>query len=659
MTGTDGLRDKGFFSRLSHHVVVVPLTVFALMLSTTAFVWFEIKKYQLAQQISDTEEQLEFVSAHLAAQLDVRLVLAQLIREEWIYSQSDYREDFTAIVRSKLDRFPDIQAINWIDADGVIQWVNPVKGNEGAVGLNVRQHPVARSTLVDAEHLMELQVTPPIDLAQGGRGFVIYLPVAEYGRLSGFVNMVFRAPDLIARSLPIENLHELDLHIADGGSLIYENHIGNHLAGALQREISVGNRTWTISIAPTRLSQGDFSAASGNLLLLFGLIFSVALPLMLFQLLQRNAELRETQRRLTDFADISSDWFFETDEKLRFSYFSPRFEQVTGVPPERLLGKTREEVGAPDADPAQFEAVLRNMRNRLPYRDFEHSRTKPDGTRVFLSISARPTYNEKGEFIGYRGIGRDVTDRKTDQKALNDALLASEQANRAKSEFLATMSHEFRTPLNAIIGFSEMLKEEYFGKLGADSYVDYANDIHRSGKHMLDLVNDILDFSAIEASKRQMHPEPFSFRDVLKDGIRSIEAQLRDKNLSLKQDIPPDLPDVVADKRSVYQIVLNLLSNAAKFTEPGGGITVAAQVDGDMFEFSVADTGVGIDADQLATITEPFSQSRANAHIAGSGTGLGLTIVKSLIEAHGGSLKIESEHNVGTRVAVRLPLTGN
>ena len=164
MTGTDGLRDKGFFSRLSHHVVVVPLTVFALMLSTTAFVWFEIKKYQLAQQISDTEEQLEFVSAHLAAQLDVRLVLAQLIREEWIYSQSDYREDFTAIVRSKLDRFPDIQAINWIDADGVIQWVNPVKGNEGAVGLNVRQHPVARSTLVDAELLK----TQPLDQRKKG-----------------------------------------------------------------------------------------------------------------------------------------------------------------------------------------------------------------------------------------------------------------------------------------------------------------------------------------------------------------------------------------------------------------------------------------------------------------------------------------------------------
>ncbi|MBO6949873.1 MAG: PAS domain S-box protein [Rhodospirillales bacterium] len=658
MTGTDGLTDKGLFSRLVHHVVVVPVVVFVLMLSATAFVWFEIKQFQLSQQISDTGEQLEFVSAHLAAHLDVRLVLAQLIREEWIDSQSKNPENFGAIVRPKLERFPDIQAINWINPDGVIQWVNPIQGNEGAVGLNIREHPVAKSALVNAEHLMELQVTPPVDLAQGGRGFVIYLPVAEVGKLTGFINIVFRAPDLIDRSLPIENLHEYDLHIADGESIIYENHTGRHLAAAKQREINVGNRKWTISIAPTRLGQEDFSAASGNLLLLFGLIFSVALPTMLFQLMQRNAELRETQRRLTDFADISVDWFFETDDKLRFSYFSARFEEVTGVPPEQLLGKTREEGGAPDADPGQFEAMLRNMRNRLPYRDFEHSRIKPDGTKVFLSISARPAFNDNGVFIGYRGIGRDITDRKINQKALNDALIASEQANRAKSEFLATMSHEFRTPLNAIIGFSEMLKEQYFGKLGADSYVDYANDIHRSGKHMLDLVNDILDFSAIEASKRQMHPERFSFRDVLKDGIRSIEAQLRDKHLSLKQDVATDLPNIVADKRSIYQIVLNLLSNAAKFTEPEGGITVTARVDGNMFEFSVTDTGVGIAADQLATITEPFSQSRTNAHIAGTGTGLGLTIVKSLIEAHDGKLKIESEQNVGTCVTVRLPLTG-
>ncbi|MGJ3258445.1 MAG: ATP-binding protein [Rhodospirillales bacterium] len=656
MTGTDSLGGKSRLLRLANHVVIVPLVVFVLLLSSTAYVWIEIKKFELSQQISETDERIGFVAAHLAAHLDVRLVLGQLIRQEWIESSSNDPGDFAAIVKPKLQRFTDIQAINWVGADGVIKWINPVKGNEGALGLNVREHPVAGPALRAAERIREFQVTPPIDLAQGGRGFVVYLPVFHDGALDGFINIVFRADSLIESALPIENLSDYDLHVSDWEAVIYENHPGRHLAGSAVRTVSVGNRQWTIEIAPTSLATGDFTATGGKMMLLFGLVFSIALPLMLFQLMQRNAELRATQRRLADWADISSDWFFETDDKLRFAYFSPRFEEVTGVPPEQLLGKTREEGGAPESDPAQYEAMLQSMRNRLPYRDFEHSRVKPDGSKVFLSISARPTFDENGTFIGYRGVGRDVTERKKSQKALNDALMASEQANRAKSEFLATMSHEFRTPLNAIIGFSEMLKEQYFGKLGTDSYVAYAEDIHRSGRHMLDLVNDILDFSAIEASKRQMHPEEFPFRDVLGDGIRSVETQLRKKSLSLKQDIPADLPPLYADKRSVYQIVLNLLSNAVKFTNPEGGITVTAASDGKMFTFAVADTGIGIAADQLATITEPFSQSRTNPHIAGTGTGLGLTIVKSLIEAHGGKLEIESEAGKGTCVTVRLPV---
>lgn len=657
MTGTNGLEEKGRISKLIQHVIVVPLMVFVLLLSATAYVWHEIKQVQLSQEISDARDDLEFVSAHLAAHLDVRFVLAQLIRQEWIDAQTLNPADFAAIVRPKLQRFMDIQAINWLGPDGVIKWVNPLEGNEGAIGLDIRNHPVASRPLKDAERLKELRVTPPIDLAQGGRGFVVYLPVYELGQLKGFINMVFRISSLIEGALPAGSLQNYDLHITDGETPVFENHLGTHLATPASRQIGVGNRQWTISIAPTRAAGSEFSQASSNLFLLLGLIFTVALPLMLFQLMKRNAELRMTQRRLADWADISSDWFFETDENLRYTYFSPRFEEVTGVPPEQLLGKTRQEGGAPEAEPAELQAILRNMEDRLPYRDFEHSRTKPDGSKVFLSVSARPAYDDTGNFIGYRGIGRDITERKTSQKALNDALIASEHANRAKSEFLATMSHEFRTPLNAIIGFSEMLKEQYFGKLGDKNYVEYATDIHRSGRHMLDLVNDILDFSAIEASKRQMHPEAFSFQDVLSDGIRNVETQLRKKNLSLKQELDADLPPLYADKRSVYQIVLNLLSNAVKFTNPGGGVTITASSDGKVFSFCIADTGIGIAQDQLATITEPFSQSQADPHIAGSGTGLGLTIVKSLVEAHGGALEIESETGVGTRVTVRLSVT--
>jgi PAS domain S-box-containing protein len=655
MKGPEGLPDRSLLARLVNHAVLLPLVVFALLLSATGFVWQEINRYHLQQQISDSNKHLEFVVVHLAAHLDVRMVLGELIRQEWLDYHPSTPEDFAAFVKPKLQRFPDIQAINWVDAEGVIRWINPVQGNEQALGLDIRKLPQPNAALSAAARTGEPQVTAPFNLAQGGRGFVVYIPVIHDGHLEGFINMVFRTETLIDTALTIEERRDNDLHIRDGDSLVYDNHKEQHLADERHRDLQVGNRVWAISVAPTVLNREAFSQASSHLLLLFGMLFSVALPLMLYQMLRRNAELRESQRRFADYADISSDWFWETDEHLRFSYFSQRFEEVSGVPPERFLGKTRREVGAPEADPLEYRKMLEQMDNHQPFRDFEHTRVKPDGSKAFLAISGRPAFDENGDFIGYRGVGKDITERKQSQKVLNDALLASEQANRAKSEFLATMSHEFRTPLNAIIGFSEMLKEEYFGKLGAPNYREYAADIHRSGRHMLDLVNDILDFSAIEASKRQMKMEDFSFADVLKDGVRNVENQIMQKGLTLKKELAEDLPLLHADKRSVYQVILNLLSNAVKFTGPDCTITVSARVEDGTFVFTIADTGTGIPADKLSSITEPFTQTHRDPHVSGTGTGLGLTIVKSLVEAHDGRLEVESTLGIGTGVTVILP----
>ncbi len=646
---------QGLLRRLFHNVVLIPVLVFGFLLSATAFTWHEINRYHLLQQISDSHEYLEFVTAHLGAHLDVRLVLGELIRQEWLDYRSDEPEDFTAIVKPKLQRFRDIQAINWVDKYGVIRWVNPVTGNENAIGLEIRELPGPNAALSEAVRSGNVQLSQPIFLAQGGRGFVAYIPVFEGDDIQGFINIVFRANDLIENALPSDDRRHYDLHIEDTGEVLYENHTAPHLSESIQKIITVANREWTVSIAPTAKVTETYSLAGANLLLLFGLIFSVVLPLTLFQLLRSNLSLRETQGRLADFADISSDWFWETDSKLRFSYFSGRFEEVTGVPPGQLIGKTRRQVGAPDADPDAYQQMLEKMDLHLPFRDFEHTRIRENGSKAYLSISGRPAFDDRGNFIGYRGVGKDITESKKNQKVVADALMASEAANRAKSEFLATMSHEFRTPLNAIIGFSEMLKEEYFGPLGARNYKEYAGDINGSGRHMLDLVNDILDFSAIEASKRQMEMEVFSFDEILRDSIRNVERQLAEKGLHLKREVPDDLAPMYADKRSIYQIMLNLLTNAVKFTNPGGSITVHAECDDERFTFSVSDTGIGIDASQLDTITEPFAQTHSNAHIAGTGTGLGLTIVKSLVEAHKGTLVIDSVLGEGTSVTISLP----
>lgn len=237
------------------------------------------------------------------------------------------------------------------------------------------------------------------------------------------------------------------------------------------------------------------------------------------------------------------------------------------------------------------------------------------------------------------------------QAALEDAV----QANRAKSEFLATMSHELRTPLNTILGFSEMLMLPGNEDLPAAKRRDYLQVVNSSGQHLLSLINDILDISAIEAGKREIAKREFDLAPVLRAGIGNLEREAAKKNLTLLGRYPDGGLTIYADERAIAQIVLNLLSNAVKFTEPGGEIRLQAARADDGIQIKVTDNGIGIPADRLDEVMEPFSRPSQEAHIAAPGTGLGLSIVKSLVDLHGGQVALESEEGAGTTVTVTLP----
>jgi two-component system cell cycle sensor histidine kinase PleC len=235
----------------------------------------------------------------------------------------------------------------------------------------------------------------------------------------------------------------------------------------------------------------------------------------------------------------------------------------------------------------------------------------------------------------------------------------AEGANRAKSEFLANMSHELRTPLNAINGFSEIMIAQMFGPLGDSRYAEYARDIHNSGQHLLALINDILDMSKIEAGKMNLRFEPVSLAEVTDDAVRLVRNRAESAGLTLEVDFP-HLPDIEADYRALKQVLLNLLSNAVKFTPRGGRITVRAQACnhmlGERIRVSVADTGIGIAADDLDRLARPFEQVENQHAKTQQGTGLGLALTKSLVEMHDGELKIESVLGAGATVSFTLPV---
>ena len=239
---------------------------------------------------------------------------------------------------------------------------------------------------------------------------------------------------------------------------------------------------------------------------------------------------------------------------------------------------------------------------------------------------------------------------------LRSARDQAEAANHTKSEFLANMSHELRTPLNAIIGFSEMMKCEAFGPLGSDRYDGYVDDIHRSGEHLLDLINDILDLSKVESGESEIQDVEMEIHKIIQSVHTFVKGRANKGGVAIKLDCPDAAPLLRADKRKVKQILVNLMSNAVKFTEPGGTVTLKVRCNpGDDYIFQFVDTGIGIAPDDIPKALSQFGQVKGGLDRGHEGTGLGLPLTKALVELHGGSLDLQSEVGVGTTVTVRFP----
>jgi len=288
--------------------------------------------------------------------------------------------------------------------------------------------------------------------------------------------------------------------------------------------------------------------------------------------------------------------------------------------------------------------------------DVEFSIKRPDGEERFIRSEGRCSQDDNGEIIALFGIMQDMTERMLYERELKSAKDAAERAYATKTQFLANMSHELRTPLNAIIGFSEMMERQLLGPLGNEKYLDYIGGIRESGEHLLDLISDILDMSKIEAGKYELMLEELNIHKIIGLSIHMMEGRAVESGVKIIGEIEDDKElKIVADRRGILQILLNLLSNAVKFSKENGNIEINCTHNGSGITFAIRDNGIGIPANKLATITNPFEQVSSSYARDHEGSGLGLSITKELIEMHGGAMDIESKIDIGTTVTVTLP----
>ncbi|MDZ4799386.1 MAG: PAS domain S-box protein [Bryobacteraceae bacterium] len=367
--------------------------------------------------------------------------------------------------------------------------------------------------------------------------------------------------------------------------------------------------------------------------------------------------LSESEQRFRDVADAAGEFIWEVDAVGRFTFITGKVAEILGYEVEELLGRTPLFMVRPEYREAAAQRLRHPDEGGGTFRNLELSVASRPGGTIWLRLSGTPVFNAAGgQFRGYRGVALDITAEKLAEMELKAAKEAAEQASRAKAEFLANMSHEIRTPMNGIIGMTSVLLDSDL----SSQHRDYVATIRQSGEALLTILNDILDLSKVESGRLQIDAHQFRLLPCLEGCLDLLMHGAQEKGLVLSWSVNRQVPaEIIGDSTRLRQVLLNLLANAIKFTPKGSvqlNVTAAPAGDGAVvLQFSVTDTGIGIRADKLGSLFEPFTQADSSMTRHFGGTGLGLAISRRLVEAMGGRIDVTSQEGIGSRFSFSFP----
>jgi len=369
----------------------------------------------------------------------------------------------------------------------------------------------------------------------------------------------------------------------------------------------------------------------------------------------RDAELADARLVVDNVLDYA---IFMLDPAGKVASWNLGAERIKGYAASEILGKEFS-VFYPQAD-IQNGKPARELALAKEHGRFEDEgwRLRKDGSRFWANVVITALYDRQGILRGFSKVSRDITERKRIEQALHEKNIELQNAAESKNRFLANMSHELRTPLNGIIGFAEFLADGKPGQLNPKQK-EYLDDILSSGRHLLQLINDVLDLAKVEANKMDLHPEKFSLAKAI-EGVCAVAKPIaQNKAIEIGIEVAPELGDVVLDQQKFKQVLYNLVSNAIKFTDDGGQVEVRATPhDERLFKLTVRDTGIGIRAEDLSRLFTEFEQLESGTSRRYEGTGLGLALTRKIVELQGGTIGVESEVGRGSTFSVILPREG-
>lgn len=550
--------------------------------------------------------------------------------------------------------------------DMVISHIYPLEGNQKAMGLDYSKILDQTDAAFRAKSTGSMLLAGPVELVQGGTAIIGRMPVfigkGTEGRFWGLVSapMDFEKFRQTTGLHVFQRLYDVSIRGLDATGPWGDVFLGD--ADLFSRDpvttwIQVPGGNWVLAVAPKDGWASEWGSNWNIWSTAIGVFSLFTLAVFLNYLRSREREI--ARKRLESSSRRYESLFEHASDAILLYTIDDGILVDANETAMQLFGFRRNEINRikfsdlyPHRLKLEFESKLEEVRNGAnPV--FKWEILNRDRKAIPAEISARLIETDEGPVI--QSIVRDRSRQQQYEAELLAAKRDAEFANHAKTQFLANMSHELRTPLNAIIGFAQIIGSELFGKIGVPQYRDYANDIQKSGEHLLRIIGDILDISKIEAGEMRIELEPVDVRVPLSEAVRICGGRAMQKSLSLELDIPDTLLHVRGDELKLKQAFLNVIGNAIKFTEKGQVLVSAVRLPSGEAEIRIADTGKGMSTEDIKMVMRPFVQANDIMTSDNEGTGLGLALVDAFIKAHRGSVGIESEVGKGTTVIITLP----